>query len=95
MGVLKRDNYVVACSSSVLAIAGHEKSRRPQHFTGLDALNGLELSRVVVSAKTFIHHQRPVGAGGALESRSDHPQIFADQLTLSQTGGRLCPPHYF
>ena len=46
--------YVVACS--VLAIAGLEKSRGPQHFTGLDALNGLELSRVVVSAKTFIHH---------------------------------------
>ena len=59
--------YVVACSSSssVLAIAGLENSRGPQHFTGLDALNGLELSRVVVSAKTFIHHQRPVGAGGA------------------------------
>ena len=52
--------------SSVLAIAGLERnSLGPQHFTGLDALNGLELSRVVVSAKTFIHHQRPVGAGGA------------------------------
>ena len=62
MGVLKRDKL---CSSSVLAIAGLENSRGPQHFTGLDALNGLELSRVVVSAKTFIHHQRPVGAGSA------------------------------
>jgi hypothetical protein len=60
MGVLKRDNYVVV-------VAGHEKnSWGPQHFTGLDALNGLELSSVVVSAKTFIHHHRPVGAGGAI-----------------------------
>ena len=74
MGVLKSDKL---CSSSyVLAIAGHENSRGPQHFTGPDALNGLELSREVVSAKTFIHHQRPVGAWGAMVSRSRYPKIF-------------------
>ena len=24
-----------------------------------------------------------------------HPQILADQLTLSQPGGTLCPPNYY
>ena len=24
-----------------------------------------------------------------------HPQILADQLTLSQPGSKLCPPHYY
>ena len=28
------------------------------------------------------------------EGRGGHPQILADQLTLSQPGGRLCPPYY-
>ena len=31
------------------------------------------------------------GAGGALPS----PQFLAEQLTLSQPGGRLCPPQYY
>ena len=35
----------------------------------------------------------PVGAGGAGSAK--YHQILAGQLTLSQPGGRLCPPHYY
>ena len=36
----------------------------------------------------------PWGAGNAL-GHPWHPQILADQLTLSQPGDRLCPPNYY
>ena len=52
---------------------------------GAEASRGISYLMLVVVKM----HCRAVGTGGG------GGQLFADQLTLSQSGGTLCPPYYY
>ena len=81
---------------------GYRKTpAKVRHLVTTRDLIGLKnisiLTQVWNVCPNIIQYYRAVASGGegGLGGALAHPQFLAEQLILSQPGGRLCPPQYY